>query len=150
MVQRNPFARQEQRCRCIKQTCGHSGEGGTDYEINIYTPPCVVHIHTTMCSTYSLYAGQEAAVRTRHGTTDSFKIGKGVGQDCILSHSAYLTYMQRTLCEMLGRMNHKLGSRLPGEISTTSDMHMTDTTPVVLPGKSHGRRSLVHCSPWGC
>ena len=41
----------------------------------------------------NLYAGQEAAVRTRHGTTDSFKIGKGVGQDCILSHSAYLTYM---------------------------------------------------------
>ena len=39
-------------------------------------------------------------------------------------HPAYLTYMQRTSCEMLGWMNHKLESRLLGEISTTSDMQM--------------------------
>ena len=39
-------------------------------------------------------------------------------------HSAYLTYMQSTSCEMLGWMTHKLESRLPGEISTTSDMRM--------------------------
>ena len=37
---------------------------------------------------------------------------------------AYLIYMQSTSCEMLGWMNHKLESRLPGEISTTSDMQM--------------------------
>ena len=37
-------------------------------------------------------------------------------------HPAYLTYMQSTSCEMLGWMNHKLESRLPGEISITSDM----------------------------
>ena len=37
----------------------------------------------------------------------------------------YLTYMQSTLRKMLGWMNHKLESRLPGEISTTSDMQMT-------------------------
>ena len=43
----------------------------------------------------------------------------------IYCHSAYLTYMQSTSCEMLGWMNHKLESRLPGEISTTSDMQMT-------------------------
>ena len=40
-------------------------------------------------------------------------------------HPAYLTYMQRTSSEMLGWMNYKLGSRLLGEISTTSDMQMT-------------------------
>ena len=40
----------------------------------------------------------------------------------VYCHSAYLTYMQSTSCEMLGWMNHKLESRLPGEISTTSDM----------------------------
>ena len=40
-------------------------------------------------------------------------------------HLAYLTYMQSTTCEMLGWMNHKLESRLPGEISITSDMQMT-------------------------
>ena len=43
----------------------------------------------------NLYAGQEATVRTGHGTTDWFLIGKGVHQGCILS-PAYLTYMQST------------------------------------------------------
>ena len=43
----------------------------------------------------NLYAGQEATVRTRHGTTDWFQIGKGVHQGYILS-PAYLTYMQST------------------------------------------------------
>ena len=40
-------------------------------------------------------------------------------------HPAHLTYMQRTSCETLGWMKHKLESRLSGEISTTSDMQMT-------------------------
>ena len=39
-------------------------------------------------------------------------------------HPAYLTYMQSTSCEMLGWMNHKLESRLPGEISIMSDTQM--------------------------
>ena len=39
-------------------------------------------------------------------------------------HLAYLTYMQSTSCEMPGWMTHKLESRLPEEISTTSDMQM--------------------------
>ena len=39
-------------------------------------------------------------------------------------HPAYLTYMQSTYCEMPGWMKHKLESRLPGEISTTSDMEI--------------------------
>jgi len=39
--------------------------------------------------------------------------------------SAYLTYTQRTSCEMLGWMQHRLESRLPGEMSITSDMQMT-------------------------
>ena len=43
----------------------------------------------------NLYSGQEATVRTGHGTTDWFQIGKGVRQGCILP-PAYLTYMQST------------------------------------------------------
>jgi len=43
----------------------------------------------------------------------------------VYCHSVYLTYMQRTSCKMPGWMNHKLESRLPGEISTTSDMQTT-------------------------
>ena len=43
----------------------------------------------------------------------------------VYCHSAYLTYVQSTSCEMPGCMKHKLQSRLPGEISITSDMQMT-------------------------
>ena len=76
------------------------------------------------CLLRNLYAGQEATVRTGHGTTDWFLIGKGVRQGCIMS-LCYLTYMQSTSREMPGWMKHKLESRLPGEISITSDMQMT-------------------------
>ena len=73
------------------------------------------------CLIRKLYADQEATVRTKHGTLDWFQIGKGVYQ-VVYFHSAYLTYMQSTSHEMPGWMNHKLESRLPGEISTTSEM----------------------------
>ena len=43
----------------------------------------------------------------------------------VYCHPAYLTYMQSTSSEMLGWMKHKLESRLPGEMSITSDMQMT-------------------------
>ena len=43
----------------------------------------------------------------------------------VYCHPASLTYMQSTSCEMLSWMNHKLESRLQGEISITSDMQMT-------------------------
>ena len=42
----------------------------------------------------------------------------------VYCHPAYLTYMQSTSCKMPGWMKHKLESRLPGEISITSDMQM--------------------------
>ena len=48
-----------------------------------------------ICLLRNTYAGQEATVRTGHGTTDWFQIGKGVRPGCILS-PAYLTYMQST------------------------------------------------------
>ena len=75
------------------------------------------------CLFRNLYAGQETRVRTGHGTTDWFQIGKGVRQGCILSPC--LTYMQSTSREMLDWKKHKLESRLLGEISITSDMQMT-------------------------
>ena len=52
--------------------------------------------------------------------TDS-KLGKEYIKD-VHCHSTYLTYIQSTSCEMSGWMNHKLESRLLGEISITSDM----------------------------
>ena len=62
-------------------------------------------------------------VRTGHGTTDWEK-------ECfkaVYRHPAYLTSMQSTSRETLGWRKHKLESRLPGEISNTSDMQMITT-----------------------
>ena len=77
------------------------------------------------CLLRNLYAGQEATVRTGHGTTDWFQIGKGVHIKAVYCHPAYLTYMQSTSCKMPGWMKHKLESRLPGEISIISDMQLS-------------------------
>ena len=74
------------------------------------------------CLLRNLYAGQEATVRTRHGT-DS-KSGKEY-INAVYCHPVYLTYVQSTAGEMLGWMKYKLESRLPGEISITSDSQMT-------------------------
>ena len=77
-----------------------------------------------ICLLRNLYAGQEATVRTKPGTTHWFQIGEEYVK-AVYCHPAYLTYMQSTSCEMLGWMNHKLESSLQGEISITSDMQMT-------------------------
>ena len=74
------------------------------------------------CLLRNLYAGQEATVRTGHGTTD--KLGKEYIK-AVYHQLAYLTYTQSTSCKMPGWMKQELESRLPGEISITSDMQMT-------------------------
>ena len=66
------------------------------------------------CLLRNLYAGQEATVRTGHGTTDWFQIGKEYVK-AVYCHPAYLAYMQSTSCEMPGWMKYKLESRLPGD-----------------------------------
>ena len=76
------------------------------------------------CLWWNRYAGQEATVRTGHGTTDWFQIGKGVHQSCILSpclFNLYAEYIMRNA----GLEETQAGTRLLGEISTTSDMQMT-------------------------
>ena len=75
------------------------------------------------CLLRNLYAGQEATVRTGHGTTDGSKQEKEYIK-AVCYHPAYLTYMQSTSWEMLGWMKHKLESRLKGEISVTPDRQM--------------------------
>ena len=76
------------------------------------------------CLLRNLYAGQEATLRTGHGTTDWFQIGKGVHQGCILApclFNLYAEYIMRNI----GLEEAQLESRLLGEISITSDMQMT-------------------------
>ena len=75
------------------------------------------------CVLRNLYAGQEATVRTGHGTTDWFQIGKGVCQGCILSpclFNLYVEYMRNT-----GLEEAQAGIRIAGKISITSYMQMT-------------------------
>ena len=75
------------------------------------------------CLLRNLFAGQETTVRTGHGTTDWFQIGKGVHQGCILSPSLFELYAEYIM-QNAGWKKHKLESRLLGEISITSDMQM--------------------------
>ena len=56
------------------------------------------------------------------------QIGSKLGEEyvkAVCCHPVYLSYMQSMSCDMLDWMKHSLKSRLPGEISITSDMQMT-------------------------
>ena len=123
------------------------------------------------CFLRSLYAGQETTVRTGHRTADWFQIGKGVCQGHISSpclfnfnaehimekqtyckwgkeyvkavycHSAYLTFMQSTSCEMPGWTKHKLESRLPGEIP--NNLRYADDTTLMAESKEELKSLLM-------
>ena len=79
------------------------------------------------CLLRNLYAGQEATVRTGHGTTDWLQIGKGVRQGCILSpclFNLYAEYIMRNA----GLEETQAGIKIAGrniKISITSDVQMT-------------------------
>ena len=76
------------------------------------------------CLLRNLCAGQEATVRTGHETTDWFQIGKGVRQGYLLSSCLFNLYVEYFM-RNAGLSDHKLESRLLGEISITSDTQMT-------------------------
>ena len=72
----------------------------------------------------NLYAGQEATVRSGHGTTDWVQIGKGVHQGCILSPyliNFYAEYIVRNT----GLEEAQAGIKIAGRNTITSDMQMT-------------------------
>ena len=76
------------------------------------------------CLLRNLNAGQEATVRNGHV---EHRTGSKFGKEYIKAvycHPAYLTSLQNISREIPGWMKHKLESRLPGEISITSDMQM--------------------------
>ena len=72
----------------------------------------------------NLYAGQEATVRTGHGTTDWFQIGKGVCEGCILSPCLFNLYAEYI---MQNARLHEAQARIKisGRNIITSDMQMT-------------------------
>ena len=66
----------------------------TDQWNGINSPEINPYIYGQLCLLRNLYAGQEATVRTGHGTTDWFQIGKGVRQGCILSPCLFNFYKE--------------------------------------------------------
>ena len=76
------------------------------------------------CPLRNLYAGQEATVRTGHGTIDFFPIGNEYIK-AVYCHPAYLTSMESISWEMLVWMKQKLESKLLGEMSITSNTQIT-------------------------
>ena len=76
------------------------------------------------CIQRNLYGGQEATVRTRHGTTDWFKTGEGICQGCILSPSLYNLYAKYIMRN--ARLDEAQdGIKIAGRNIVTSDMKMT-------------------------
>ena len=76
------------------------------------------------CLLRNLYAGQEAPVRTGHGTTDWFQIGKGVCQGCILSPCLFNLYAVRQPA-----LNYTLNKRKTKQyylIENSKPFHFTD------------------------
>ena len=76
------------------------------------------------CLLRNLYAGQKATVRTGHGTTDWFQIGKEVRQGCILSPCLFNLHTEYIL-RNAGLDEAQAGIRFLGETSITSDIQMT-------------------------
>ena len=91
------------------------------------------------CLLQNLYAGQEATVRTRHGTKDWFKIGKEFVK-AIYCHPAYLISMQSTSYEKLGWMKYKLESRLQGDIH---NLRYADDTTLTAESKEELKSLLM-------
>ena len=91
------------------------------------------------CLLQNLYAGQEATVRTRHGTKDWFKIGKEFVK-AIYCHPAYLISMQSTSYEKLGWMKYKLESRLQGDIR---NLRYADDTTLTAESKEELKSLLM-------
>ena len=77
------------------------------------------------CLLRNLYAGQEATIRTAHGTTDWFQIGKGVHQGCILSPCLFNLYAEYIMRNAGLDEAHTSWNQDCQDISITSDMQMT-------------------------
>ena len=86
------------------------------------------------CLLKNLYAGQEATVRTGHGTTDWFQIGKGVHQGCILSPcllNLYAEYIMRNA----GLEEAQAGIKIAGR--NINDLRYADDTTLWQKGKKN-------------
>ena len=89
------------------------------------------------CPLRNLYAGQEATVRTRHGTTDWFKIEKGVCQGCILSLCLYNLYA-KYIMQISRLAESPAGIKIAGR---NNNLRYTDDTTLMTEDESNQRAS---------
>ena len=80
------------------------------------------------CLLRTLYAGQEATVRTGHGTTDWFQIGKGIHQDCILSPCLFNLYAEY-ITRNAGLEEVQVGFKIPGR--NINNLRYADDTTLI-------------------
>ena len=91
------------------------------------------------CLLRNLCAGQEATVRTGHGTTDWFQIGKGVRQGCILSLCLFNLYAEYTM-QNAGLDEAQAGIKIAGR--NINYLRYTDAT--TLMAESKGLKKLLN------
>jgi len=92
------------------------------------------------CLLWNLYAGQEAIVRTGHGTTDWFQIGKGVRQGCILSPCLFNVYAEYLL-QNAGLHETQAGIKIAGR--NINNLRYTDDTILMAESEEELKRLLM-------
>ena len=95
--------------------------------------------HVT-CLLRNLFAGQEATVRTGHGITDWFKVGKGVHQGCILSSCLFNLYAEHIMGNV-GLDEAQAGIKIPG--SNISNLRYADDTTLISASKEELKNLLM-------
>ena len=88
----------------------------------------------------NLYAGQEATVRTGHGTTDWFQIGKGVCQGCILSPCLFNLYTEYII-RNVGLEEAQAGIKIAGR--NINNFRYTDDTTLMAESKEELKSVLM-------
>ena len=97
--------------------------------------------HLTCLLLRNLYAGQEATVRTGHGKTDWFKIGKGVQQSCILSPCLFNLYAEYVLWNA-GLDKSQTGIKIAG--SSNNNLRYAGDNPLMAESKEELERLLMN------
>ena len=92
------------------------------------------------CLLRNLYAGQEATVRTGHGTTDWFQIGKGVRQDCILSPCLFHLYAEYIM-QNAGLDEAQVGMKIAGR--NINNLIYSDDTTLMAESKEELKSLLM-------
>ena len=101
------------------------------------------------CLLRNLYAGQEATVRTGHGTTDWFQLGKGVCQGCILSpclFNLYAEYIMRSISCTSEYIMRSIGldeAQAGIKIAWRNINNLSDTDDITLKAESEELKSLL-------